>query len=275
LSIEELVLAIVSERDLHLAWRDLVAAGRRWPLIAYLAWHDIRARYRRSVLGPSWLTISVAVQIGALGLVYGSLFHMDVAKYLPHLAASMTVWALMASMIIEGCNSFIASESFLKQGALPKAMFPARVVLRSLVNFGHDLIIVVIVLAIWPPAFGWATLLVFPGLAFLALNGLWVGLLVGMLCARFRDLPPIVASTMQVAFFITPVIWIPNSLTGHAATLLALNPFAVFLSLVRDPLLGEAVPLGRWAIVLAVTLFGWALAFAVFARFRARITYWL
>jgi ABC-type polysaccharide/polyol phosphate export permease len=275
LSIEEPVQAIVSERNIRLAWRDLAAAGGRWSLIAYLAWHDIRARYRRSVLGPSWLTISVAVQIGALGLVYGSLFHMDVAKYLPHLAASMTVWALIASMINEGCTSFIASESYLKQGALPKAMFPARVVLRSLFNFGHDLIIVVIVLAIWPPALGWPTLLVFPGLALVAANGLWIGLLVGMLCARFRDLPPIVASIMQVAFFVTPVIWIPNALSGHAATLLALNPFAVFLSLVRDPLLGEVVPVSRWAIALAITLFGWVLAFAVFARFRARITYWL
>src|ERR1700756_4063682 len=92
------------ERDLHLAWRDLSAAARRWPLIVHLSWHDIRQRYRRSTLGPLWLTISVAVQIGAMGFLYGGLFNLDVATYLPHLAAGMTIWALIAGMINEGCN---------------------------------------------------------------------------------------------------------------------------------------------------------------------------
>jgi len=101
------------------------------------------------------------------------------------------------------------------------------------------------------------------------------GLLMGLLCARFRDLSPIVTSVMQVAFFITPVIWIPKSLPGYAASLLTFNPFAVFLSLVRDPLMGQPVPLTYWLIALAITVGGWTVAFLAFARFRARITYWL
>ncbi len=276
MSIEDHVLAMLSGRNVRLAWLDVAEAIRRWPLIVYLAWQDVRARYRRSVLGPSWLTISVAVQIAALGLVYGGLFRLGTSDYLPHLATGMTVWALMAGMINDGCNSFIAAEIYLKQGALPKAMFPARVVLRCFFNFGHDLIIVVIVLAIFPVSLGWQTALALPGLLLLAINGFWVGLLAGLLCTRFRDLPPIMTSIVQVAFFVTPVIWVPASLTGHtAARILALNPFALFLSLVRAPLLGESVPITSWLIALAITFFGLALAFAVFARFRARITYWL
>ncbi len=263
------------ERNLRLAWRDLNAAARRWPLIVHLSWHDIRQRYRRSTLGPLWLTISVAVQIGAMGFLYGGLFKLDVATYLPHLAVGMTIWALIAGMINEGCNCFIAAEAYLKQAPLPKSMFPARAVLRCFFNFGHDIAIVAVVLLIYPPTVDWGIVLVIPGLFILALNGLWTGLLMGMLCARFRDLPPIVASVMQVVFFITPVIWIPKSLSGHAASLLAFNPFAVFLSLVRDPLVGQPVPLTHWLIALAITVGGWAIAFLAFARFRARITYWL
>ena len=265
----------VFERNVQLALRDLSAARQRWPLIVYLAWHDIRARYRRSVLGPSWLTISVAVQVGALGLVYGGLFHLDISTYLPHLATGMTVWALIASTINEGCLCFIQSEGFLKGGALPKSMFPARVALRCLFNFGHDVIIVLIVLAIFPPDFGWQSFLCIPGLALLIVNGFWIGLLAGLLCARFRDLPPIVTSVLQVAFFVTPVIWVGKSLQGHTAVLLSFNPFAVFLSLVRDPLLGQFVPLSRWVTAVGITVAGLSLAFLVFARFRARLTYWL
>jgi ABC-2 type transport system permease protein len=154
-------------------------------------------------------------------------------------------------------------------------MFPARVVLRCLFNFCHDIVIVLVVLLIYLPSANLGMVLVIPGLFVLALNGLWVGLLMGMLCTRFRDLPPIVASVIQVAFFITPVIWVPNSLSGHAATLLAFNPFAVFLSLARDPLVGQATPLSHWLVALAITVCGWMVAFIAFARFRARITYWL
>lgn len=276
MSIEDHVLAMLSGRNARLARLDIAEAINRWPLIVYLAWQDVRARYRRSVLGPSWLTISVAVQIGALGLVYGGLFRLGTSDYLPHLATGMTVWALMAGMINEGCNCFIVAEPYLKQGALPKAMFPARVVLRCLFNFAHDVIIVVIVLVIFPISLGWQTILALPGLALLAINGYWVGLLVGVLCTRFRDLPPIMTSVVQVAFFVTPVIWVPASLTGHmAARILAYNPFALFLSLVRAPLLGETVPITSWLVALTITIAGLAIAFAVFARFRARITYWL
>lgn len=263
------------KRDLRLAWLDLREAARRWPLILHLSWNDIRQRYRRSTLGPLWLTISVAIQIGALGFVYGRLFKLDLAAYLPHLAAGMTIWALIGSMINEGCMCFISAESYLKQAPLPKSMFPARVVLRCLLNFCHDIVIVLVVLLIYPPAVDWGMALVTLGLVVLALNGLWVGLLMGMLCTRFRDLPPIIASVIQVAFFVTPVIWVSSALSGRAAMLLAFNPFAVFLSLVRDPLMGQPVPLSHWSVAFVITVCGWTVAFFAFARFRARITYWL
>ncbi|MEA2781875.1 MAG: lipopolysaccharide transport system permease protein [Rhodospirillaceae bacterium] len=261
--------------DLQLAWRDLVEAARQWAMIVQLGWHDVRQRYRRSTLGPLWLTVSIAVQVAALGLVYGRLFHLDAATYLPHLAVGMTVWALIAGMINDGCLCFIAAEGFLKQVAMPKSVFPARVVLRSLITFGHDAVIVLAVLLIFKPLFGWSALLALVGLLLLAINGLWVGLMLGTLCARFRDLPPIIASVLQVAFFITPVIWQPQTLTGDWALLLRLNPFASFLTLIRNPLLGEPVGYSSWVIVLFVTLVGWTGAFLLFTRFRARITYWL
>src|SRR5260370_37650545 len=127
-------------------------------------------------------------------------------------------------MINEGCNCVSGAEAYLKQAPMPKSMFTARVVLRCLFNFGHDFLIVVVVLLIYPPAMDWGIALVIPRLFILALNVLLPGLLMGLLCARFRDLSPIVTSVMRVAFFITPVIWMPKSLPGYAASLLLFNP---------------------------------------------------
>jgi lipopolysaccharide transport system permease protein len=262
-------------RDLDLAWRDLAAAARHWPMVVHLGWHDVRQRYRRSTLGHLWLTISVGVQVAALGLVYGRLFHANAGEYLPNLAVGMTCWALIAGMINEGCLCFIAAEGFLKQVALPKALFPARVVLRCLIGFAHDVVIIVAVVLIFSPPLGWPALLAPVGLVLLAVNGLWMALLLGLLCTRFRDLPPIVASILQVAFFITPVIWQPSALTGRWSLLLELNPFASFLALIRDPLLGIPLGLDPWLVALAMTLVGWGGTFLLFSRYRARVTYWL
>ncbi len=262
-------------RDLRLAWLDLATAAKRWRLTVHLAWLDVRQRYRRSVLGPIWLTVSVAFQIAAMGLVYGELFHQDVSHYLPRLAFGLTMWGLISSMVADGCMCFILAESFLKQEALPKSMFPARVVLRSLMVFAHNLVVLLVVIVIFLPLPGWIALLALPGLALIAINGMWVGLVVGLLCTRFRDLPPIVGSFMQVAFFLTPVIWVPETLHGKWWWLVSLNPFASFLSIVTDPLLSVPTPASNWLLALVVTLAGWTTAMLLFGRFRARITYWL
>ncbi len=273
--LSDAVLLPTRQSNYWLAWHDLIDASRHWRLILHLSWQDVRQRYRRSALGPLWLTVSVAVQIAALGLVYGEIFKIDLSVYLPHLAVGLTVWAMFATTINDGCLCFISAESFLKQVALPKGIFPARVVLRSLITFAHDVVILVVVLAIYshPTVLGLLASLM--GIAIFAVNGIWMGLLFGLLSARFRDLAPIVTSVMQVAFFLTPVIWLESSVHGELATLLQLNPFAVFLSLVRDPLFGHTPTLQSWGIVALVTILGWIVAFLMFARFRGRITYWL
>src|SRR5262249_25015047 len=113
--LSEAVLVSSRQSRYGLAWNDLVDALRHWRLILLLSWQDVRQRYRRSRLGPLCLTISVAVQVGAMGLVYGELFHTDLAISLPHLAVGMIVWAMFSNTINDNCLCFIAAESFLKQ----------------------------------------------------------------------------------------------------------------------------------------------------------------
>jgi ABC-type polysaccharide/polyol phosphate export permease len=122
---------------------------------------------------------------------------------------------------------------------------------------------------------GWTLLLLVPGLLLTLVTALWVGLLFGTLCTRFRDLPQIVASFMQIAFFVTPVIYKPELLSDRLWAATHLNPFASFLSLLRDPLLGQVPEATHYWLASAVAFGGLALTIPVFARFRARIAYWL
>ena len=250
---------------------DGARAGHLWRM---LGWQDIRRRYRRSKLGPFWLTISMGVLVGALGVLYASLFKVAVSDYLPYVATGFIVWGLVSGLINEGCTAFIEAEAIIKQVAVPLSVHVYRVVWRSVIIFAHNFLIFVIVafvFAIWP---GWIGLLAIPGLVLICVNGIWVGLLLGLLSARFRDIPQIAASIVQVAFFLTPIIWTPDLLPDRTLILDA-NPFHHVVELVRGPLLGNAPQFLSWAATLGIAFGGWIVTLAMYRRYRWRIAYWV
>src|SRR4051812_47682455 len=120
-----------SDPQLVLAVRDIADGMRLIRLSLMLGWQDIVQRYRRSLLGPLWLTLSTAVTVGALGLVYASLFRLPLERYLPYLAIGLVTWTFISSLVIEGCNSFIAVESTIKQIRMPFTMHATRAVWRN------------------------------------------------------------------------------------------------------------------------------------------------
>src|SRR5947207_5629997 len=87
-----------------LAWRDLASGFAKVWMWWALALQDIRLRYRGSVLGPFWLTISTLVMVVAMGVIYSELFHMEMSTYLPFLTLGLIVWQLLAGTISEGCD---------------------------------------------------------------------------------------------------------------------------------------------------------------------------
>ena len=100
-------------------------------------------------------------------------------------------------------------------------------------------------------------------------------LILGILCARFRDIPQIVTTLVQMAFLLTPVIWREDMLSGRALLVPMLNPFRHYLDIARAPLLGETPSALSWGVVAVCTLIGVAVAAGLFARCRHRIAYWV
>ena len=256
------------------AVRDLTLGVADVHLWSMLAWQEVRQRYRRSLLGPFWLTISTGVLLAAMGPLYGKLFGHGIADYFPHLAIGFIVWQLIAGLINDGCNAFIVAEGLIKQTRIPLTVHVLRVVFRNLIIFVHNLVIVAIVMAVFPSHFSWDMLSAPVGVFAVAVNGIWVGLLAGLLCARFRDVPLIVQSLVQVSLFLSPVLWKAGSL-GRFDWVAVWNPFYHFLEIIRAPLLGQPVPLQSWLAVLGITVAGFTIALAFFVRFRARIAYWV
>lgn len=253
---------------------DILYGWKRRALWTTIGLHDIRQRYRRSVIGPFWITISTGIMIGALGLLYSQIFKVDITEYLPYLAAGFFAWGLISSLVIEGCQSFNSSDYLIKQLSAPLSIYVYRVVWSNLLTAAHNIWIFVIVALWFKVEVGWTTVLALPALALILINGLWAGLLLGLLSARFRDIPMIVGSVVQVMFFITPIFWKPDMLPGRSF-LLDANPFYHFVEIVRAPMLGQLPAFENWLAALLVTAIGWFAALTVYTAYRWRLAYWV
>jgi lipopolysaccharide transport system permease protein len=258
----------------RMAWQDVVRGTQLWPLAWSLASLDIRLRYRGSVLGPFWLTISTGIMIASLGFLYSSLFGMSLKEYLPYLAISQILWGLLASAVNDAGTCFTESESVIRSMRMPYFVFSIRIAMRDFLVFAHNLVIIAIVFAIycdWP---GWGILFAPVGLAIWLADILALNLTLGAICARFRDIQQIISSIMQIAFFLTPVIWKPEQL-GDGAKFLPLSPFYNLIEIVRGPLLSGGVAPEVWAGALGYSALLWLLAAWFFIKARGRIVFWL
>lgn len=256
------------------AWRDIREGWRGRELWITIGLHDLRQRYRRSMLGPFWITLSMGIMIAALGLLYGKIFRLDLKDYLPYLACGFIVWSFISGLILDGCKSFIDSSRMIRQMAVPLSTFVFQVVWINLLVLSHNIWIFFIIALIFGVNPGWQVLLIFPAIIILSLNGVALAIFFGLLSARFRDIPLIVASVIQVMFFITPVIWRSDMLQGRALVL-NLNPFYHMVEIFRGPLLGYMPNMENWLAPIFVTLASWALAFCFYTIYRWRIAYWV
>lgn len=273
--------------------RDGVVQRELW---AHLGWQDIRQRYRRSVIGPLWITITMGVTALGLGILYAVLFHHPIAVFLPYVTTGFIVWGFINGTLTEGMSTFISNEGLIKHLPAPLTVYVLRTVWRQTLMLLHNLIVYVVVVAIFftsldhpyrldqagqqHPGLGLWSLLGIPAFGLLALNATWLALLFGIISTRYRDIPQVVNSIIQLAFYLTPIVWSPDDLFGSggnhwAKVVFQLNPLYHFVQIMRAPLIGQHVSGWSWIVVGGITVVGWTLALMVMRNYRARVSYWV
>lgn len=240
----------------------------------YFAWGDTLARYRRSVLGPFWLVLGTAVGTLGLGWLWGGLLKVDYVTFIPSLTVGLVVWQLIASSIVEGSTSFVKSATLIRNVKTPYLIFPVQVLLRQLINFAHNFIVVAAVLLFFSKNLSWIYLLFIPNLLLVIANLLWMVLLIGMLGARFRDLEQLIAAVMPLLFFLSPVIYRPDQL-GIKSVFVWLNPFSHMISLLRFPLQGSFPPSFIYQVMVGMLVLGWSVSLWLLNRKYGRIAFWV
>ena len=263
--------------------RRKLAKWARWDLVEGLrlrkmwfrqSWNEVRRRYKRTMLGPMWVTVSLVIFAVVLSFVWAGLWKMQVTEFLPFLLSGLLPWTMISAAIGESCVAFIANEGLMRSRQFPYSTLVYVVLARNVVILGHNLLGFVPVAALCGVAFGWATLLLLPGLALVLLNIAWICLVVAIFCLRFRDFQPLVASLLQIAMFVTPIFWSADQLQGKRAVIVDANVLHHMIEVVRQPMLGKTAAPVSYLVCAVGAVAGWALAYGLLARKRHRLAYW-
>lgn len=256
------------------AVRDIALSFQQTPLWAKLAWNDILHRYRGSILGPFWIVITNLAFVLGIGVVYSQLMNVSLKEYVPWIATGVVVWNLFATSVMEGGDAFVQHGVIIRQSSTPLPLFVWRVVLRNLIAFAHQAVVVIGVAVYFGYLFQINLPMAILGLVLTVLNISWIVMVLAIVSARFRDLQQGVVSATQLLFFLSPVIWF----TSHARAslkILQINPVYHMLEAVRNPLIGLPVPLHSLAYLAIMMAVGWIVAFLVYAGVRRRVVHYL
>lgn len=257
-----------------LALTDFKQSIKHYKLWTYLSWLDIKLRYRGSALGPFWITLTMSIFIFAYGVVYSRLFHENLKDYFPFLTAGLLIWGYFSTILTESSEIYYAAKGFIYQIKLPYLIYNYRLISRNIIVFLHNFIVYVLVALYFKVPVTVDTLLFIPGFILLSINLFVASMLLSLLGTRYRDIPPVIASMVQVAFFVSPIMWAARLLSPNSK-IIRYNPITYFLDITRSPLLGQAPELRSWLCCLIITGLMLLVAAPLFIKYRSRIAFWV
>lgn len=256
------------------ALQDMARAIVRWRDWWTMGMQDIALRYRRSMFGPFWISAGLVALVFALAYVYSQIFRTDYQEYLFWLATGQLAWLLILLLVNEACGAVLEHGVYFSNLPMPVTMAAGRIVLRNGIIYLHNLVAIVLILYFFGLRFDWVALQSFAGMGAILFAGYCAVLILGPICARFRDITQAVVSLMQVVFFLTPIMWMPEHAGGRPMFVLG-NPIYHLIETVRAPLLGHPATALNWQVTLGVCAGAFVLACVSQAATRKRVSLWV
>jgi lipopolysaccharide transport system permease protein len=241
---------------------------------AYMAVQDIKLRYRRSMIGPWWVTISTGVMVMMLGFLWSHIFGTDLENYLPFFAVGFVLWGWMSSQMLDAAGGFFQFQGMIKQVKLPFPIFTLRLNVRQCIVLLHNSIIIALVLLLVGHGFTLTSLIAIPNLILIQLNLTLLSIVITIFCTRYQDMTQVVNVGTQIVFFFTPILWQVETLKNRTY-LAEINPVYHWIEMVRAPLLGHMPTIGDYLWTGASLVVLSILAAYYLGRYRSRIAYWI
>lgn len=233
-------------------WRDL---WRYRELLGFLAWRDIKVRYKQAALGFAWAVLQPAMQTALLTFVFSKLAKMpsgDLPYFLIVLCGNLP-WQLFTSAFNGAGNSLVGNSHLISKVYFPRLIVPLSALAVALVDFGIVLVLSLPVIFLFGIAPGWQLLLLPVFLLLALVIALGAGLWITALTVRFRDFRFITPFVLQIGLFVTPIGYRMDFLPNWQ-DLLALNPLTGVVEGVRWCLLGGRTELYLPGLAVSATV---------------------
>jgi ABC-type polysaccharide/polyol phosphate export permease len=254
---------------------DMIEGAQQWRLWYLIGSSEMRRRYARSRLGQLWIILSSTIAVSSIGLVWSYLWAQPVREILPYIAVGLVVWQFISAILIESTTLLPANIRYFHNQYLPTSTIVFALAFRHSATFLLNLIfplLLSLALGLRPSS---SAFFAIPGVVLTLIWCLWTSSMLSILCTRYRDIIQVVNNLVQVAIFLTPVLWMPELLSTRSQDLLPWNPFAVFVAIVRDPLLGRHVSAAYWLSAVIFSLGGFCASLPLLGRGRRHIVYWI
>lgn len=258
--------------------QDLAASFRTPGFWLYGAWIDASLRHRSQALGALWSVAGTLAFVVLLGTLYSQVLVTQDPTYFAHLATGYVVFSLVQQSLRQSTSVFVKNRGMIQNGYVKYVDYVLRMFCAELITVAYKFTIVLGAIIIFPVEIGPSILVL--ALTFPLFLGAVLGLclLLSVVGARYPDVGELVKTVLRIAFFITPIIWVPNAISGKGAYLgsfLYANPFYYLIEIIRAPLVYGRVPWLEIIVVATAIPIIWLLASLAYRRARPYIPLWV
>lgn len=220
------------------------------------------------------MTLSFLAFILAKYYIFSSMSSVSHDFFIIWLVVGYWTWSFITGVTTDGCNIFVNARNWISGTSLPLPIYAFQSIARETITWAFTAVAAAIILVWFGYPKGWTALAALPAIPFFMFTALGVGLLAGTLSAAMRDLIQVIKTVMRIAYFLTPILWVPSG-RPQLEWIAAINPFTHYIELVRTPLMANTVPWDNWIAAIMITSIIWFFALLVFGAQRKRIIYWL
>lgn len=219
-------------------------------LLYFLAWRDVKVRYKQTVLGVAWAVLQPAMMM----VIFTILFSMVTDTYkgeVPYPLFALTgllPWSFFATAITQAGNSVVGSERLVTKIYFPRLAVPFASVGAAVVDFAVALPLLLILFPIYGQVPGWSALLLPVIFLLLMVSAAGIGALLAALNVAYRDFRYIIPFMVQLWMYATPTIYFdlattsPNPKYVWLKQVLQLNPLTGLIASFRACLLNQEIP---------------------------------
>ncbi|MEJ7800668.1 MAG: ABC transporter permease [Ilumatobacter sp.] len=250
---------------------DVGALWRDRELLYFLAWRDVRVRYKQTALGALWAVVQPVTAMAVFTLVFGRVARLSSEGY-PYslfVYAGLVPWTFFATSVTQAAQSLVMQERILTRVYFARLLIPVASIMAVLVDLGITMIVLAVLVVYFGIVPGWS-LLALPFFIILAMAAASaVGLWLSAINVRYRDVRYVTPFLIQIWFFITPVAYTGDLVPDRWRPVFDLNPMVGVVDGVRWSVLGTGAPSGSVLVSVAVVAVGLTAALFHFRRLEA------